>query len=280
MAQKRAAGGDGPDRDYGKLEQFLGIFAQDRLSVLKSIGTQPKSNKKMYLLSATANPANPRVLISAGTHGSEPAGVFALRDFLENGARDMFAHLNLDILPCNNPHGFETGQRRNPDGIDINHSFFGGGQSPEAAHLMSWFNRNMRSYSLFLDLHEDSIGDLGREFSRADYPGKFYMYETCEDRSRRIGREIIKAVKGLGLPVSMRRSIYGDMSRGGVIWYPEGRTGRVYRDRITFDDFLEGRFTDHVIVVETPTLWELKTRIRVQRKIIDIVLDSLLKQKG
>ncbi len=264
----------GKHRDYAGLEKSLEDLAKDRFFNLQAIGSQQNSGRKIYILRADRFPGNPRMLISAGTHGSEPAGVLAVREFLQDRIRDWLEHFNFDILPCNNPYGFETGTRRNPEGQDINHSFFKGGQSVEAGLIMGWFNRNGPGYRLSLDLHEDSLGDLGKEFSRADYPGRFYMYESCEDIGKRIGRDIIRAVRQLGFPVSLKRSIYGDRSKGGIIWYPEGRTGKVYKEKITFDDFLLGRFTDHALVIETPTSWDIRTRIDVHKKIIDIALGS------
>ena len=65
---------------------------------------------------------NPRrVLISAGIHGDEPAGVESVCAFLESGRYK--AHLDeweITILPCINPYGFENDTRENHNNKDLN----------------------------------------------------------------------------------------------------------------------------------------------------------------
>jgi predicted deacylase len=68
---------------------------------------------------------NPRrVLISAGIHGDEPAGIESVCTFLESGRYK--AHLDeweITILPCINPYGFENDTRENHENKDLNRLF-------------------------------------------------------------------------------------------------------------------------------------------------------------
>ena len=49
-----------------------------------------------------------RVLISAGIHGDEPAGVESVCAFLESGRyKPHLDEWEITILPCINPYGFE-----------------------------------------------------------------------------------------------------------------------------------------------------------------------------
>ena len=85
-----------------------------------------KSSTKKYpfkkILLGAHNPK--RVLISAGIHGDEPAGVESVCAFLESGRYK--AHLDeweITILPCINPYGFENDTRENHDNQDLNRLF-------------------------------------------------------------------------------------------------------------------------------------------------------------
>ena len=93
----------------------------------------------------------PAISISAGVHGDEPAGPWALLSLAEDGLLDSrFAYR---LWPCLNPSGYEAGTRANVDGLDVNRSFSRGGTTPEARAVLT-ANRDRR-FVLALDLHED-----------------------------------------------------------------------------------------------------------------------------
>jgi hypothetical protein len=105
----------------------------------------------------------PVVTLSAGVHGDEPAGVWALLSLVRDGLLDpRFAYR---IWPCLNPTGFDAGRRVNVAGADVNRSFGGGGRTPEARAVLT-ANRDRR-FALAIDLHEDGDAD------------GFYLYETA-----------------------------------------------------------------------------------------------------
>lgn len=105
----------------------------------------------------------PVVTLSAGVHGDEPAGVWALLSLVRDGLLDP--RFGYRIWPCLNPTGFDAGRRVSAAGIDVNRSFGGGGRTPEARAVLT-ANRD-RTFALAIDLHEDGDAD------------GFYLYETA-----------------------------------------------------------------------------------------------------
>jgi len=115
------------------------------------------------LLAEWGDPRLPVVTISAGVHGDEPAGVWALLSLVADGLLDP--RYSYRLWPCFNPTGFEAGTRANAEGTDVNRSFGRGGTSPEAKAILT-ANRD-RTFALSIDLHEDHEAT------------GFYLYETA-----------------------------------------------------------------------------------------------------
>jgi hypothetical protein len=118
---------------------------------------------RTLLLAELGDPRLPVVSISAGIHGDEPGGVWALLSLVRDGLLDSCYSYRL--WPCLNPTGFDAGTRENAEGTDVNRSFGRGGNSPEAKAILT-ANRD-RMFELSIDLHED------REATG------FYLYETA-----------------------------------------------------------------------------------------------------
>lgn len=81
--------------------------------------------------------ASIRVAIFAGIHGDEPAGVFALADFLSAMKRepDLFRAYHVNLYPLCNPTGCEDGTRHSRFGKDLNREFWQGSTEPEVQIL-------------------------------------------------------------------------------------------------------------------------------------------------
>jgi hypothetical protein len=90
----------------------------------------------------------PLVALSAGVHGDEPAGPWALLSIVRDGLLD--ARFNYRVWCCTNPSGYERGTRENAEGHDINRSFNAGGTTPEARAIVT-SNRDRR-FALGIDL--------------------------------------------------------------------------------------------------------------------------------
>ena len=222
----------------------------------------------------------PRIILSAGIHGEEPAGVYALLEFMNRGIIRFRAHFSFLILPCLNPYGFTRGVRYASGGADLNRKFGNGANVPEVAAVRELLDRFPGPYRLAIDLHEtDTYMPRGEAFSVEDIPAGFYMYETTPGGRPDLGPLILKGLRAAGYPVSKRHMIYGAECRGGLITsvppadpaYPT-----LPEFNSTLDWYLlQNRYTPHVIATETPTAWPLKRRIAAQKKALTVALDRL-----
>src|SRR5262245_27576815 len=64
---------------------------------------------------------SPRVYISAGIHGDEPAGPLAVRQLLQEN--QWPTDISIWLCPCLNPTGFASHHRENDEGIDLNREY-------------------------------------------------------------------------------------------------------------------------------------------------------------
>lgn len=93
----------------------------------------------------------PRVYLSAGIHGDEPAGSLALLELLRGGFFTPSYHWL--ICPALNPTGLAAGSRENAAGLDLNRDYFLRETREIAAHA-AWLDARPRP-DLFMSLHED-----------------------------------------------------------------------------------------------------------------------------
>ena len=86
----------------------------------------------------------PTVIIQAGIHGDEVAGVHAISELLEEGYQPDAGRLLL--IPVMNPPAYRARQRAAPGGLDMNRCFPGDPEDPA---------RERRLASRFMDLMRD-----------------------------------------------------------------------------------------------------------------------------
>ena len=130
-------------------------------------------------------PEVPRIALSAGLHGDEPAAPWALLSIARDGLLDRaFAYR---IWCCTNPSGYRLGTRANASGEDVNRSFSHGGTTSEARAIVA-ANDGLQ-FALSLDLHEDYEAD------------GFYCYEPIVAGHAPYGRRVVQALDDAGFPV-------------------------------------------------------------------------------
>jgi predicted deacylase len=151
-------------------------------------------------LSAGAGGRSPRIYLSSGMHGDEPAGPLAVRQLLQENKWP--ANLDLWVCPCLNPIGFTLNQRGNANGVDLNREYLKPVAAEVVAHI-AWFERQPR-FDLCLLLHEDweSHG--------------FYLYEQNPDRQQSLAEAMVARVAAV-CPVDRSEVIEGRAARDGII---------------------------------------------------------------
>lgn len=142
-----------------------------------------------------------RVVLSAGIHGDELAGVDALCEWLETRAYVKFLERwDITMLPCLNPWGYEHGIRVASDGQDLNREFHSPHPPQEVLFVQSVLQQG---FDLSLELHadEDSTG--------------YYLYETVQPGAE-IGHRVLERIR-TSMPVNFDATIDGKSADGGVI---------------------------------------------------------------
>jgi len=160
----------------------------------------PATTPRMAYRRAARTPGAPRLYVSAGMHGDEPAGPLAAARLLRE---NDWPEADLWLIPCLNPEGMRTGTRGNAQGVDLNRDY----RNPQCAETLGhieWLRQQPR-FDLTLLLHEDweSHG--------------FYTYEVNPGRARSLAPDIIAAA-GTVCPVDPSPVIDGrEISEPGIL---------------------------------------------------------------
>lgn len=213
-------------------------------------------------------PGAPAVAFSAGVHGDEPAGPWALLSIVRDGLLD--GGFSYRLWPCTNPTGYALHTRENEDGDDINRSFNRGGRTPEARAVVT-ANRDRR-FALALDLHEDFEAD------------GFYCYEPVVDGTAPFGTAIVRAMDANGLPVqplddSFELGYTPDahhlrtLERGRVL--PDPDAERAYFEGTPYSLYMLRRAARRALTLETPRLRAWDDRLAMHRIAVVEALDRL-----
>jgi hypothetical protein len=187
--------------DYEPLAERIRASAVGRYAsdVLATVGGHPIC----ILRSGPARSRRPRLALSAGTHGDEPAGVEAVLRLVE-GEEPTLASFEWVALPCINPTGHAAGTRENGAGIDINRSFEN--DAADEARIVKQALGDA-AFDLFIECHEDSEA------------AAFYMFE-CGGGRGALGSRVMADVAHV-CPVSHAPEIDGMRALDGVIQVDE-----------------------------------------------------------
>ena len=240
-------------RDYAEITERL-----KRLDVpIELLGTvHAKENitwpiYQIYLASSARTPR--RVLITGGMHGDEPAGVEAVLQFLERDNTTLLKNFSFLVIPCINPYGYVHNTRETLDSIDINRAF----ETDDVAEVAIVKKAlGQTQFSLAIDFHEDY-----------DATG-FYLYEGKRDE-KYIGPRLATAAKAIGpLDPEDPGEDAPDLAEGvykvATSWGTQGLT-----------PYLLHFHSEHVIISETPTVWQLQQRVALHLTILDTALDII-----
>lgn len=184
----------------------------------------------------------PRIYLSAGVHGDEPAPPLALLEMLEEGFFDQRA--NWFICPLLNPSGFLLGTRENAAGIDLNRDYRHLASAEVSAHV-GWLQRQP-NFDRAICLHEDweSTG--------------FYLYELNPTGRPSFAESIISRVETV-CTIEAAAIIDGRESVARGIIRPAGDP--LLRELWPEAIYLRAHHTNLTYTLESPSAFSLAQRI-------------------
>jgi hypothetical protein len=181
----------------------------------------------------------PTALVTGGVHGYETSGVHGALQFIEHHAGDFEGRMNLMVVPCVSPWGYERIHRWNLHAVDPNRSFREDGQAEEALALMRLVAPIRDRVLVHVDLHETTDSDesefrpaLAARDGMAHEPGEipdgFYTVGDSENPQPGFQKAVIDAVAKVThiAPADGNGEIIGTpMVQPGVINYPVKKLG-------------------------------------------------------
>lgn len=191
------------------------------------------------LRSRKIDPQLPTALVTGGVHGYETSGVMGALDFLEKHAEAYSGKINLLVVPCVSPWGFERINRWNYDAIDPNRNFRAGGPARESTALIDLVGAMDGDVLLHIDLHETTDSDEGefrpalaardgKVYEPEAIPDGFYLVADSENPQLAFQQAIISAVQRvthIAEPDEKGEIIGSPVVAHGVIEYPLAELG-------------------------------------------------------
>ena len=181
----------------------------------------------------------PVVLVTGGVHGYETSGVQGALQWIRHEFARHAETVNLLVLPCISPWGYETINRWNPDALDPNRQFKAGSPAAEAALAMACVAAQAVSIDLHVDLHETTDTDNsefgpakgardGKPFDAHDIPDGFYLVGDSARPEPEFQRALIDAVRRvthIAAPDEHGNIIASHLLQPGVINYDKRSSG-------------------------------------------------------
>lgn len=265
-------------QDYRLLEEEIAS-----LEGASIIGTIHTKDKDYPFYQVRQGRGKKKVILSGCVHGDEHSGGHAILAFFKGPAAAYLDSFEFIAYLCVNPFGFEHDKRENGDDMNINREFKEGSTCQEALLIMSSLESLAERYAFAMDFHETSA-DPKYTFTEEDtdepqgkIPGEFFLWETCVDKSKRLGALIVENIENAGLAVCKWPKIFEDTNSGGVIYYPEGCGTACYLSGTT-DAYMASQWAGQAFTIETVLEWPLEDRIRADLISLTTALDEELKR--
>lgn len=186
----------------------------------------------LLAMSRDWDPALPTALVTGGVHGYETSGVHGALQFLREHAHAYTGRINVIVVPCVCPWGYERIQRWNRDAFDPNRSFRDGGLIVESASLMNWIGARHDRLLVHVDLHETTDSDAnefdpalasrdGKAWTPEVIPDGFYVIGNSENPEPAFQQALIAAVAPIThiAPADAHGQLVGlPLQSPGVVW--------------------------------------------------------------
>lgn len=211
---------------------------------------------------ARSGPGAPALYLSAGIHGDEISGPFALLELLRRP--DFFANVDVTMFPILNPDGLVQNIRHNAGGIDLNRDYRNSKSAEIASHIETL--QSLGRFNASMMLHEDFEG-IGA-----------YLYELNDELRPTLGAEIAAAM-GRHVPLDLRPEIEEVGARGGVLQRADlvAKLGPIeQREEWPEAIYLTLHHTRVSYTTETPKPFPLAQRIAAQIAAVETLRDAIL----
>ena len=205
-------------------------------------------------------PGLKEVLLVAGVHGNETAGVECALQLVRSlaAATPASAPYDLDVLPLINPWGYVHDLPTSPVGVDIGTDF--SSFDSHEARLIRRFLRDKR-YDLVVDLREDAGAD---GFSIWQYG----LPDTAASR------QVVDRVRAAGYPIADSTAVAFLRPKQGVVSAPMWGLSLLRLSReLTLAGFIRGGGVSSVVfTVVTPAGMPLNDRTAMHRIAVETLL--------
>lgn len=248
-------------RDYSEVVRRIEAVGKRPGIAVERIGEFESGGRVYPMFRLRMGTGAARVMIDAGIHGDEPAGVEAALRFVEASGDDasLLSRFTFTVFPCNNPTGWEHDTRENADGVDLNRSFNMRKPPAEAAILSAALQGDC--FDLIFEMHED-----------IDAPG-LYLYELAEDSEEYVGERIIEAVQAAGCPINGEHCIEGMTASGGII--RRRKVSSFRKTRLPLAIYAYRTCGGHVITLEPPaSVLPFEKRVEIELTALRVALDA------
>ncbi len=235
---------ESPARSYqeevlAKIEALRGPnFDVQRYGALPYDESDPERYPLFAVFTKAWDETRPSVLVTGGVHGYETSGVQGALAFLNAPeCLELAKVMNIAVVPCVSPWGYERIQRWNAEAVDPNRSFAKTGASParESAALMRMVRElGVEKWLVHIDLHETTDSDEsefrpakaardGEDYEPDVVPDGFYCVADAANPRPGFQRAIVDAVRAVThiAPPDANGNIIGEpITQEGVIEYP------------------------------------------------------------
>lgn len=244
-------------RNYDLLIERIQKIGQYPSLTLQKIGTLSleKPFPIFKISTSIITGSKKRVLLSAGIHGDEPAGVETICRFLEYSLYEYFEEeWEFTFLPCLNPWGYEMNTRYNRNDLDLNRLFKNQVVPPEIAAAQSVFGF---PFDLNIELHED-----------IDSSGYYLFIKGDFDPFLTLAEKILDTVSSI-MPINLSSEIEERNAERGIIYrLPEPEEMEWWPMSI----YAVIQKVPCSLTLETSTLFSMETRVKAHTAAVEIAL--------
>jgi hypothetical protein len=257
-----------PARDISTLERRLrtAVDMSENLS-MQTIGKVIYDDFQAPIWRIVYQPQTdtPPILVNAGIHGNEPAGVeFAIR-LVEDLSHhpERYPRYPVYIIPLVNPWGWCHDIRFNRDGIDINRDLVSL-KSQEGAIIRNYIQE--KSFLLMLDLHEDPSAR------------GFYLYQYAAG-DKTVGQSITRKISRMGYPLEQDVHMAILKTKNGIIDAP--MWGLWYMNltrQLSLANYYRLHNSTAVFTIETPVVMDFDERLFLHKTAVEGLIRHFVKR--